>query len=123
MQPLIFKLLPCNSSTREAFEIATVPPSTLELWTFRLPESGGTWKTKSTSRNAYMWREGGCWIGSTLRSGILGAPVEKTFLSGLDSQLFLAVYFLSFDNMNVSFNPACFLLILPVNNTLYYIEN
>ena len=70
-----------------------------------------------------MWREGGCWIGSTLRSGILGAPVEKTFLSGLDSQLFLAVYFLSFENMNVSFSPACFLLILPVNNTLYYIEN
>ena len=52
----IFRLLPCNSSTQEAFEIAAVPPSTLELWTFRLPESGGTWKTKSTVSHFRMER-------------------------------------------------------------------
>lgn len=66
-------------------------------------------------RGPSVWREGGCGVGSTLRSGILGAPVEKTFLSGLDSQLSLAAYILAFDNMNVSYSPACFLLILPVN--------
>lgn len=74
-------------------------------------------------RGPYTWREGGCGVGSTLRSGILGAPVEKAFLSGPDSQLSLAAHILAFDNMNVSYSPTCFLLILPVNNTFYYIEN
>lgn len=102
--PLIFRLLPCNSSTQEAFEIATVPSSKLKFQSFGLPKTGGFWKTKSTDGDAYVWREGCCGVGSIMRFGTVGGPVQVIpywkHISVQSSQLSLDTYILAFDNMN-----------------------